>query len=290
ICADPNGHLQATGRDARGRKQYRYHPRWRAARDDTKYHRMIAFAQALPAMRKRVEHDLALPGLPREKVLATVLRLLETTLIRVGNDEYARTNNSDGLTTMRDRHVDVAGGTMTFHFVGKSGKKHEITMKDARLAKIVRRCRDLPGYELFQYLDADGNRQDVKSNDVNAYLQEISGHDFTAKDFRTWAGTLLACLALQEFEMVDSEAQKKKNIVRAVESVAERLGNTPAVCRKSYVHPAVLDCYLDGTLLDTLQQRVEQEFAASARQLRPEEAAVFGLLIRRLAQEQDKAK
>jgi DNA topoisomerase-1 len=290
ICADPNGHLQATGRDARGRKQYRYHPRWRAARDDTKYHRMIAFAQALPAMRKRVEHDLALPGLPREKVLATVLRLLETTLIRVGNDEYARTNNSYGLTTMRDRHVDVAGGTMTFHFVGKSGKKHEITMKDARLAKIVRRCRDLPGYELFQYLDADGNRQDVKSNDVNAYLQEISGHDFTAKDFRTWAGTLLACLALQEFEMVDSEAQKKKNIVRAVESVAERLGNTPAVCRKSYVHPAVLDCYLDGTLLDTLQQRVEQEFAASARQLRPEEAAVFGLLIRRLAQEQDKAK
>ena len=290
ICADPNGHLQATGRDARGRKQYRYHSRWRAARDDTKYHRMIAFAQALPAMRKRVEHDLALPGLPREKVLATVLRLLEATFIRVGNDEYARTNNSYGLTTMRDRHVDVAGGTMTFHFVGKSGKKHEIAMKDERLAKIVRRCRDLPGYELFQYIDDNGKRQDVKSNDVNTYLQEISGQDFTAKDFRTWAGTLLACLALQEFEMVDSEAQKKKNIVRAVESVAERLGNTPAVCRKSYVHPAVLDCYLDGTLLDTLQQRVEQEFAASAKQLRPEEAAVFGLLLRRLAQEQDKAK
>ena len=290
ICADPNGHLQATGRDARGRKQYRYHARWRAARDDTKYHRMVAFAQALPAMRKRVEHDLALPGLPREKVLAAVLRLLETTLIRVGNDEYARTNNSYGLTTMRDRHVDVAGSTVTFHFVGKSGKKHEIAMKDARLAKIVRRCRDLPGYELFQYLDDDGNQQDVKSDDVNAYLQEISGHDFTAKDFRTWAGTMLACLALQEFEAVDSEAQKKKNIVRAVESVAERLGNTPAVCRKSYVHPAVLDCYLDGTLLDMLKQRVEQEFAASARQLRPEEAAVFGLLIRRLAQEQENAE
>ena len=191
---------------------------------------------------------------------------------------------------MRDRHVDIAGGTVTFHFVGKSGKQHEITMKDARLAKIVRRCRDLPGYELFQYLDDDGNRQDVKSDDVNTYLQAISGHDFTAKDFRTWAGTMLACIALQEFEAIDSEAQRKKNIVRAVESVAERLGNTPAVCRKSYVHPAVLDCYLDGTLLDMLQQRVEQEFAASARQLRPEEAAVFGLLIRRLAQEQAKAR
>lgn len=254
-------------------------------RDETKYNRMVAFAQALPAMRRRIQHDLALPGLPREKVLAAVLRLLETTLIRVGNDEYARANHSYGLTTMRDRHVEVAGAEVTFEFVGKSGKKHTITMKDARLAKIVRRCRDLPGYELFQYLDADGNRQDVKSDDVNAYLREISGQEFTAKDFRTWAGTLLACLVLQEFAAVDSEAQKKKNIVRAVERVAERLGNTPAVCRKSYVHPAVLDSYLDGTLIDTLQQRVAQEFAASAQELRPEEAAVFGLLTRRLAVE-----
>jgi DNA topoisomerase-1 len=290
ICPDPRGHIQATGRDAKGRKQYRYHQRWRDVRDETKYGRMIGFAQALPAMRQRVEHDLSLPGLPREKVLAAVVRLLETTLIRVGNDEYAKTNKSFGLTTMRDRHVDIEGSSVRFHFVGKSGKQHQITLSDRRLAKIVRRCRDIPGYELFQYLDEQGNRVDVKSDDVNAYLCEISGQEFTAKDFRTWTGTVLACMALQEFEVVDADAQKKKNVVQAIERVAERLGNTPAVCRKSYVHPAVLDSYLDGTLLDTLQQRVEQEWDASVRDLKPEEAAVFGLLMRRLAQEEERAR
>jgi DNA topoisomerase I len=290
ICPDPRGHIQATGRDAKGRKQYRYHPRWREVRDETKYSRMIAFAQALPAIRERVEHDLSLPGLPREKVLAAVVRLLETTLIRVGNEEYAKTNKSFGLTTMRDRHVNIEGSTVRFHFVGKSGKQHQIMLNDRRLAKIVRRCRDIPGYDLFQYLDEQGNRVDVKSDDVNAYLREISGQEFTAKDFRTWAGTVLACMALQEFESVDADAQKKKNVVRAIERVAERLGNTPAVCRKSYVHPAVLDSYLDGTLLDTLQQRVEQEWAASVRDLKPEEAAVFGLLMRRLAHEEAKQR
>jgi DNA topoisomerase-1 len=290
ICPDPRGHIQATGRDAKGRKQYRYHPRWREVRDETKYGRMIAFAQALPAIRERVDRDLALPGLSRAKVLAAVVRLLETTLIRVGNDEYARTNKSFGLTTMRDRHVAVEGSRVKFQFVGKSGKRHQITLSDRRLAKIVRRCRDIPGYELFQYIDDEGNRVDVKSDDVNAYLREISGQEFTAKDFRTWAGTVLACMALQEFESVDSDAQKKKNVVRAVERVAERLGNTPAICRKSYVHPAVLDSYLDGSLIDTLQQRVSQELSGSLKDLRPEEAAVLGLLMRRLALEEEQQR
>ena len=290
ICPDPRGHIQATGRDAKGRKQYRYHPRWRKVRDETKYGRMIAFAQALPQIRERVERDLALPGLPREKVLATVIRLLETTLIRVGNDEYAKTNKSFGLTTMRDRHVEIAGSTVKFHFVGKSGKKHQISLSDRRLAKIVKRCRDIPGYDLFQYLDEDGSRVDVKSDDVNAYLREIGGQEFTAKDFRTWAGTVLACMALQEFEAVDGEAQKKKNVVQAIERVSERLGNTPAICRKSYVHPAVLESYLDGTMIDALQQHVAQEWADSVRELKPEEAAVFGLLQRRLAVEEQRAR
>jgi DNA topoisomerase I len=290
ISPDPRGHLQATGRDAKGRKQYRYHARWREVRDENKYGRMIVFARALPAIREQVERDLSLPGLPRKKVLATVVRLLETTLIRVGNEEYAKSNKSFGLTTMRDRHVDVEGARVRFHFVGKSGKQHQITLNDRRLAKIVKRCRDIPGYDLFQYIDDDGKQVDVKSDDVNAYLREISGQEFTAKDFRTWAGTVLACMALQEFEQVDAEAQKKKNIVRAVERVAERLGNTPAVCRKSYVHPAVLDSYLDGSLLDTLQQRVEAEFADTLKNLRPEEAAVLGLLMRRLAHEEERVR
>lgn len=286
ICADPRGHLQATGRDAKGRKQYRYHPLWRATRDDTKYHRMLAFGQALPLIRARTEHDLGLPGLPREKVLAGVVRLLEATLIRVGNEEYAKTNKSFGLTTMRDRHVRIEGATVRFAFRGKSGKSHTVQLTDRRLAKIVKRCRDLPGYELFQYIDDDGQRQTIGSADVNAYLREVTGQDFTAKDFRTWAGTVLAAIALQEFEAVDSEAQAKKNVVRAIERVSERLGNTPSICRKCYVHPAVLDAYLEGTLLETLQQRLERELAEALRELRPEEAAVMGLLMRRLAHEQ----
>lgn len=247
ICANPKGHLQATGRDAKGRKQSRYHPRWRETRDETKYERMPAFAASLPAIRKQVVQDLALPDMPRRKVLATIVRLMETTYIRVGNEEYARENHSFGLTTMRNRHVDVDGSTVTFHFTGKSGVKHSVDLTNRRLAKIIRRCQDIPGYELFQYEDSEGHHT-IDSADVNDYLREASGQDFTAKDFRTWAGTVLARSALREFEAFSSEAQARRNIVEAINTVAERLGNTRAVCRKCYVHPAVLDCYFDGTL------------------------------------------
>ena len=285
ICPVPDGHIQATARDAKGRKQYRYHPRWREVRDETKFSRMIAFGQALSALRERVDQDLKLPGLPREKVLATVVRLLETTLIRVGNAEYARDNRSYGLTTMRDKHVDITGTTVHFAFKGKSGKKHTIDIKDRRLANIVKRCKDLPGYELFQYIDDQGQKQDVDSADVNAYLREITGQDFTAKDFRTWAATVLASLALQELDPSDSDTGVKKNIVRAVENVAESLGNTPAICRKCYIHPAVIDAYLEGSLLDVLQQRTEQELEDTAGKLDPDETAVLAFLQRRLEEE-----
>ena len=283
ICPQPNGHLQATGRDARGRKQYRYHPRWRVTRDETKYERMVAFGRALPRIRERIEQDMAQPGLPREKVLATVIRLLETTLIRVGNAEYARSNRSFGLTTLRDRHVQVDGSTLRFEFRGKSGVRHSVDLRDRRLARIVKRCRDIPGYELFQYIDDAGQRQTIDSADVNDYLRAISGEDFTAKDFRTWAGTVLAALALQELETFDSQAQAKRNIVGAIQNVAERLGNTPSVCRKCYVHPAVIDADLEGTTLDTLRQRTEQELTGDLANLPPEEAAVLALLQQRLA-------
>jgi DNA topoisomerase-1 len=286
ICPDPAGHLQATGRDARHRKQHRYHLRWREIRDETKYGRMIAFGKALPKIRKRVLRDLSLPGLSRNKVLAAVVRLLEVSLIRVGNDEYARDNESFGLTTMRDRHVDVNGSTVQFHFRGKAGKWHDVDIRDRRLAKIVKSCQDLPGQELFQYFDEGGYRQDVKSGDVNDYLREIIGQDFTAKDFRTWAGTVLSAMALREFEQFDSEVQAKKNIVQAIENVAQRLGNTAAVCRKCYVHPDVIDSYLDGTLVRTLRRRAEEQLASSLRSLSPQEAAVLGLLQQRLAREE----
>ena len=285
ISPRANGHIQATGRDAKGRKQYRYHAKWRAVRDENKYERMIAFAEALPAIRERCEEDLSRQGLPREKVLATVVRLLESTLIRVGNEEYAKNNKSFGLTTMRSQHVAVNGTKMKFSFRGKSGKRHEIGVRDRRLARIVKRLQELPGQELFQYVDDEGDQQSIDSSDVNAYLREISGQDFTAKDFRTWAGTVLAALALQEFEEFDSDAQAKRNIVRAIEAVAERLGNTPAVCRKCYVHPAVIEAYVDGTMLDTLRQRTEAEVTSSLADLAPEEAAVLALLRQRLGEE-----
>ncbi len=285
VCPIANGHLQATGRDARGRKQHRYHPRWRQVRDETKYHRMIAFARALPRVRRRIEKDLARSGLPREKVLAAVVRLLETTLIRVGNEEYARNNHSFGLTTLQDKHAAVHGSRICFHFRGKSGVEHDIELTDRRLARIVHQCQDLPGQELFQWLDENGQVHDVNSADVNEYLQQIAGSEFTAKDFRTWAGTVLAARALQEFESFDSQAQAKHNVVRAIESVARRLGNTRAVCRKCYVHPAVLDAYLDGSLLRTLRGRVEAEIKGSLRALRPEEAAVLAFLQERLRRE-----
>mgnify|MGYP000134070714 CR=1 FL=1 len=281
ICPHDRGHIQVTARDARGRKQYRYHPRWRSTRDETKYAHVIGFGKALPAIRRRVDKDLSRQGLPREKVLATVVRLLEKTMMRVGNEEYARSNGSFGLTTLRDRHVRIDGARLQFRFKGKSSKEHFIELNDGRLAAIVRRCRDLPGYELFQYLDADGERRSIDSEDVNGYLREITGEDYTAKDFRTWAGTLLAALALREFETFDSQAQAKKHLVRAIESVAAKLGNTPTICRKCYIHPAVMEAFLDGTMRDMLQKRAEQVLE-DVHALDPEEAAVLALLQQRL--------
>ena len=277
------GHILATGRDAKGRKQYRYHPKWRETRDETKYGRCIAFAQALPRIRARVDEDLAKRGLPREKVIATVIQLLDLTNIRVGNEEYARTNRSYGLTTMRDRHVDVEGATVNFEFRGKGGKRYGVGIRDRRLARIVKNCQDLPGQELFQYVDENGETQRVDSDDVNEYLREVTGEDFTAKDFRTWAGTVAAAEALRAVEQVDSEIAGNKAVVRAIETVAERLGNTPAVCRKSYVHPHVIESYLDGTMVEALKQRTEKEMATSLGDLRPEESAVMALLQRRLS-------
>jgi DNA topoisomerase-1 len=281
ICTDPRGHLQATGRDARGRKQYRYHPDWRACRDETKYDRMPAFAAALPAIRARTSADLARPGLPRAKVLAAVVQLLEKSLIRVGNDEYAKENHSFGLTTMLDRHVEVRGATLRFAFRGKSGMRHSIRVDDRRLARIVAQCRDLPGQNLFQYVDDDGVRQDVGSADVNAYLREITGQDFTAKDFRTWAGTVLAVTALRGFEKVESSAKAKKNVLQAVEAVAGVLGNTRAVCRKSYIHPTVIDTYLEGSMTDAMRRRARGAARALAARLRSDEKAVLAILQRR---------
>jgi DNA topoisomerase-1 len=290
ICAQANGHLQATGRDARGRKQYRYHPKWRTARDEVKYERMLKFGDALPAIRHEVDRALKLPGLPREKVLATIVYLLEATMMRVGNEEYARTNKSFGLTTLRNRHVKVDGSDVQFSFRGKSGVYHKVKVHDRRLAGIVKRTRDLPGQELFQYIDEDGETHSVDSSDVNDYLRNITGEEYTAKDFRTWSGTVLAALALQEFEKFDSETQAKKNIVRAIESVAEKLGNTPTICRKCYVHPAVLDAYLEGAPLDVMRERTEEKLAEDLHALQPEEAAVLAMLQQRLKHEEDKPR
>jgi DNA topoisomerase-1 len=277
ICPNPRGHLQATGRDARGRKQYRYHPKWREVRDGTKFGRMAEFARALPVIRRQTESDLRRAGLPREKVIAAVVRLLEKTFIRVGNDEYARDNHSFGLTTMRDGHVRLSGAKVRFLFRGKSGIEHELTLEDARLAKIVRQCRDLPGQELFQYRGEDGRVVDIGSGDVNAYLHEIAGRAFTSKDFRTWAGTLLAATLLRECAPCESQARGKKTIVACIDQVARRLGNTRAVCRKSYVHPAVLDAYLDGTIAKLKPQRAARA-AHAIGQLTESESAVLGLL------------
>jgi DNA topoisomerase-1 len=283
ICPNPNGHLQATGRDARGRKQSRYHPRWREIRDETKYSRMKIFGEFLPGIRQRVERDLALAGLPREKILATIVRLLETTFIRVGNAEYARENHSYGLTTMRTKHVDVSGSKVSFHFKGKSGKQHSIDLNDRRLARIVQRCLDLPGYELFQYLDENGEHHTVDSADVNDYLREITGQNFTAKDFRTWAGSVLACTVLREFDAFTSETEAKRNVVRAIEAVAARLGNIPSVCRKCYVHPAVLECYLSGAMTTTFTRQVEVRVNAQPDALRSEEMELMHLLAKEIA-------
>ncbi|GAC1392015.1 MAG: DNA topoisomerase IB [Ktedonobacteraceae bacterium] len=278
ICPNPRGHIQATGRDAKGRKQYRYHPKWREIRDETKYDRMAAFGKALPLVRERVEHDLKRMGLPREKVLATVVRLLDTTSMRIGNEEYARENGSFGLTTMRDNHVEIEGTNVQFHFRGKSGKEHMIDVKDRRIAKIIKRCQDLPGHELFQYYDEQNKLHTIESDDVNAYLQQITDQEFTAKDFRTWAGTVTTTCALQDLGEYETQTQAKKNIVRAIESASRHLGNTPAICRKSYIHPEVIDAYLNGSLLKALKQDDEQAVIEVLHGLHPEEISVLAFL------------
>ncbi len=283
ICPYPNGHLQATGRDARGRKQYRYHERWRTGRDDAKFERLIDFAAVLPVIRERCDADLARPGMPREKVLAAVVRLLETTLIRVGNDEYARSNKSFGLTTLRTRHANVSGTRIRFKFRGKSGKQHEVGLTDRRLAVVVRRCQELPGQELFTYVDEDGEPRDVASDDVNDYLREISGADVTAKDFRTWAGTVLAYRALRALAPGPDDKAARRNVVDAVRFTSERLGNTPAVARRSYVHPAILEAYLEGSIGNALLQAAEEQVQPPSTQDEDEEADVVALLKDRLA-------
>ena len=283
ICSDPQGHLQATGRDARGRKQYRYHPRWNHVRNENKYDRLLSFGHALPQIRSRVTEDLRRSGLPRDKILATIVRLLEATLIRIGNEEYARANESFGLTTLRDRHATVRGSTVRFEFRGKSGIRHCLDITDRRVARIVKQSRDLPGYELFQYLDEDGRRHCITSGDVNEYLRRIAGDDFTAKDFRTWAGTLLAARALKKYEdQCDSLARAKRNVAAAIGSVALQLGNTKAVCRKCYIHPEILQAYLDGTLLTRLGSTSRKDLPRSSQQLPREEAALLRFLRHRL--------
>ena len=282
ICPAANGHLQATGIDARGRRQYRYHPEYRQIRNHTKFHRMLAFAKALPGIR-RERPDLKLPGLQRDKVVATVVRLLETTFIRVGNEEYARENSSFGLTTLRDRHVQIEGDSLRFHFRGKSGKVHNVTIEDKRLARIVRDCRDIPGYELFQYHDEFGETHSVDSSDVNGYLREITGEEFSAKDFRTWAGTVLTALALAEKGPAESQSEAKKNIVDAIRRTAARLGNLPATCRNYYVHPAVLDAYLEGSLPRMIRPggSPDEGENSSPSELHPEEEWVLRIIRKR---------
>jgi DNA topoisomerase-1 len=256
ISPDPRGHIQATGRDARRRKQYRYHERWREVRDESKFERILDFAKALPRIRRRVDRDLARSRLTRARVLATIVRLLETSLIRVGNDEYARYNSSYGLTTLREKHVRVVGSRVTFRFRGKSGKDQEVDVRDERVARVIRRLQELPGQELFRYVDERGETRSVGSADVNAYLREISGADFTAKDFRTWAGTMYAARELRALGAADGTRATKRNVTQAVHAVAERLGNTPAVCRRCYIHPAIVRAYVEGKLESPTAARV----------------------------------
>lgn len=277
ICPDPRGHLQATGFDSKGRKQYRYHPRWREVRDGAKYDRMLAFAAALPAIRERTDRDLSLPGMPRERVLAAVVRLLDDTLIRVGNEEYRRENGSYGLTTLRKRHVEVAGSRVSFSFKGKAGRKHSVAITNRRLARVVRNSQEIPGQQLFHYLDDDGIPHSVESGDVNDYLGEVSGGEFTAKDFRTWAGSVLATGALSEEDPAPAEQERKRQVTAAVDQVALLLGNTPAVCRKCYVHPAVIEAFLDGTLSD-LRRRASRRNGHDGDSLSRNERLLIALL------------
>jgi DNA topoisomerase-1 len=282
ICPASNGHIQATGRDARCRKQYLYHERWREVRDENKYDRIISFGKALPKIRRRIARDLKPPGLPRNKVLATVVQLLESTFIRIGNEEYARENKSFGLTTMKDRHVEVKGAKLRFRFRGKSGREHEVDVTDRHIAKIISKLQDLPGQDLFQYVDDDGKVGDITSQDVNEYLREITGEDFSAKDFRTWAGTVLTAIALNAQEKFENQKQGEANIKTAISAVAKILGNTPAICRKCYVHPAVLDTYLEQKTIDGLKRTTEEALEKEDVDLRSSEAAILKFLKSRL--------
>ena len=283
ICPHADGHIQATGRDAKGRKQYRYHERFREVQESSKYEHMLEFAKLLPGIRAKCAEHMKLPGLPREKVLATIVHLLETTMIRVGNADYVKQNKSYGLTTLNDRHVKIEKGELRFRFKGKSGKEWNLSHRDRRVAKIVRQCQELPGQHLFQYVGEDGEQHEVTSSDVNAYLREIAGQAVTAKYFRTWTGTVLAAMALSEFEAFDTDAAAKKNVRAAIEQVSARLGNTPTVCRKCYVHPAIIDGYLDKALALELREEVERELVEDVGSLRPEEAVVLAFLQKRLS-------
>ncbi len=278
ICTSDNGHLQATGRDAKRRKQYRYHAKYRAERDETKFHRMLEFSAILPRIRNRVERDLSRPGLPRDKVLATVVRLLEKTLIRVGNEVYARRNRSYGLTTMRDRHVEIAGDEIRFRFRGKSGVEHSVAVNDRRLAKIVQQCQSLPGQELFQFLDDNGKRQDVNSSDVNKYLHRISGRTISAKDFRTWAGTMRAAIAFRDLGTPESEAAANKNVLKVIDQVAQNLGNTREVCRKYYVHPRIVQRYRQGKVIPATPPLKGPKRRRKSATLRRDESSVLEFL------------
>jgi DNA topoisomerase I len=278
ICPLANGHLQATGRDARGRKQYRYHKRWRAVRDENKFDRMIEFAKALPAIRAALARDIALPGMPREKVFATIVSLMASTAIRIGNEEYARENDSYGLTTMREEHVDVKGATVRFHFRGKSGKEHQVQIRDKRIARIVKRSQDLPGQQLFEYLDDEGASHPVRSEDVNEYLKAISEGDFTAKDFRTWEATMTCALRLAALKAQEqSQTDRKKLVAEVIMTVAEHLGNTPAVCKKSYIYPGVVDEFVNNGALELVGRAVAK---ASPHALDRHERAVVALIER----------
>jgi len=285
ITTRPRGHLQATGRDARGRKQHRYHARWRDIRDANKFDRMVAFGRALPRIRRRVARDLCKPGLPKEKVVATIVRLLETTFARIGNEEYARENGSFGLTTLRNRHVDVKGSTVRFLFKGKSGVEVSAGVTDRRVARVIKRCEELPGQNLFQYVDAEGEHRTVTSDDVNEYLRDATGEDVTAKDFRTWAATVLAACALREAAAFESETDARRKVVAAIDGVARKLGHTRAVCRRSYIHPAVIDTYMGGEL----ERALSITIAESRGRLRGDEAAVLALLRRAARRKVDKA-
>jgi DNA topoisomerase-1 len=282
ICPIPEGHLQVTARDARGRKQYRYHPNFRARRDETKFERMVELSDVLWKTREHIEHDIALPGLPRKKVMATIVWLLERTLIRVGSHELAKVNNSFGLTTLRRRHVSIDGATLRFEFRGKSGVAHSVAVTDRRITRIVQKCRELPGRELFQYVDARGRRQIVYSDDVNEYLREITGRELTAKDFRTWAGTMLTAESLREMGRASTKREAERNVLRAIDRTAERLGNTRAVCRKYYIHPTLIAAYLDGSVLPPLPERAWQERRPHRPRRRRHEVEVVAVLLGRL--------